>query len=275
MAWDFETDPEYQEKLDWADAFVRSEVEPLDYVWPHMQFVPMTAAMRAAIDPLKQEVRRHGLWATHLGPELGGHDSRKRHDGAFDGAVSGSAGIAARRDRRRHVDQARAALRVVMCEQRLRRPEERLDADVEHRAEPLGLDAFDRRVMQDHRVVDDCVDAPADARKIARNPLIGLAARDVARISERVAARLGDLGGRGAAALTVDVDDADRSAEACEMQGEVPPQAAARAGDQKMLVAEIVSHCELMPGFSCTQYTKAPNDVRTQKCLLRQHSRCR
>ena len=35
MAWDFETDPEYQEKLDWADAFVREEVEPLDLVCPH------------------------------------------------------------------------------------------------------------------------------------------------------------------------------------------------------------------------------------------------
>ena len=34
MAWDFETDPEFQEKLDWADAFVREEVEPLDLVWP-------------------------------------------------------------------------------------------------------------------------------------------------------------------------------------------------------------------------------------------------
>ena len=30
MAWDFETDAEYQELLDWADAFVREEVEPLD-----------------------------------------------------------------------------------------------------------------------------------------------------------------------------------------------------------------------------------------------------
>src|SRR5437016_13580786 len=30
MAWDFETEPEFQEKLDWADAFVRREVEPLD-----------------------------------------------------------------------------------------------------------------------------------------------------------------------------------------------------------------------------------------------------
>jgi hypothetical protein len=40
MAWDFETDAEYQAQLDWADAFVRDEVEPLDL-------------------------------ATHLGPELG------------------------------------------------------------------------------------------------------------------------------------------------------------------------------------------------------------
>ena len=34
MAWSFETEPEFQEKLDWADAFVREEVEPLDLLWP-------------------------------------------------------------------------------------------------------------------------------------------------------------------------------------------------------------------------------------------------
>jgi acyl-CoA dehydrogenase len=72
MAWDFETDPEYQEKLDWARQFVREEVEPLDLVWPHLQFVPLDDARRKVIDPLKEEVRRQGLWATHLGPELGG-----------------------------------------------------------------------------------------------------------------------------------------------------------------------------------------------------------
>ena len=72
MAWDFETDPEYQEKLDWASQFVRQEVEPLDYLFPHQQFVPMTDGQRKIIDPLKDEVRRQGLWATHLGPELGG-----------------------------------------------------------------------------------------------------------------------------------------------------------------------------------------------------------
>ena len=30
MAWDFSTEPEFQEKLDWIDEFVRDEIEPLD-----------------------------------------------------------------------------------------------------------------------------------------------------------------------------------------------------------------------------------------------------
>jgi acyl-CoA dehydrogenase len=72
MAWDFETEPEFQEKLDWADEFVRTEIEPLDDVWPGLQFTPLDANRRAAIDPLKQQVRDHELWAPHLGPELGG-----------------------------------------------------------------------------------------------------------------------------------------------------------------------------------------------------------
>ena len=72
MSWDFETEPEYQAQLDWADAFVREEVEPLDLVFPGLQFTPPEKKLREIIDPLKDEVRRHDLWATHLGPELGG-----------------------------------------------------------------------------------------------------------------------------------------------------------------------------------------------------------
>src|SRR6516165_3836258 len=72
MAWDFETDAEYQALLDWADAFVREEVEPLDLVWPGQEFVPLNDIRRKAVDPLKDQVRSKGLWATHLGPELGG-----------------------------------------------------------------------------------------------------------------------------------------------------------------------------------------------------------
>src|SRR4051812_30193556 len=72
MAWDFETDPEYQQKLDWASAFVRDKVEPLDHLFPHDVFVPLDDQRRRIVDPLKDEVRAQGLWATHLGPELGG-----------------------------------------------------------------------------------------------------------------------------------------------------------------------------------------------------------
>ena len=72
MGWDFETDPEYQAQLDWVDEFVREECEPLDLVWPHLQFTPLDENRRKVIDPLKDEVRKRGLWATHLGPELGG-----------------------------------------------------------------------------------------------------------------------------------------------------------------------------------------------------------
>ena len=72
MAWDFETEPEYQHKLDWASEFVRDKVEPLDHLFPREQFVPLDGARRAIVDPLKDEVRAAGLWATHLGSELGG-----------------------------------------------------------------------------------------------------------------------------------------------------------------------------------------------------------
>ena len=72
MAWDFRTDPEYQAQLDWVDTFVREEIEPLDMIFPDLQFHPLDDTRRAIIDPLKDEVRRRGLWATHLGPELGG-----------------------------------------------------------------------------------------------------------------------------------------------------------------------------------------------------------
>jgi acyl-CoA dehydrogenase len=72
MSWDFETEPEFQAKLGWADEFVREEVEPLDLVWPGLEFTPLDEARRKVIEPLKDEVRRQKLWATHLGPDLGG-----------------------------------------------------------------------------------------------------------------------------------------------------------------------------------------------------------
>ncbi|MFG1858687.1 acyl-CoA dehydrogenase family protein [Actinomadura geliboluensis] len=71
MAWDFETDPDYQELLDWADAFVRDEVEPLDLVLgdPYDKGDPR---YKRLVRPLQDQVRAKGLWACHLGPDLGG-----------------------------------------------------------------------------------------------------------------------------------------------------------------------------------------------------------
>src|SRR5271166_7178915 len=69
MAWDFETDPEFQKKLDWIEEFMEDKVEPLSNLGRAMM-VP--GAREKFIKPLQEEVKKQGLWACHLGPELGG-----------------------------------------------------------------------------------------------------------------------------------------------------------------------------------------------------------
>ena len=69
--FDFTIDPVYQKKLDWADAFVREEVEPLEFVFSRPWDRSDAAAMKA-VRPLMERVRAEGLWACHLPPELGG-----------------------------------------------------------------------------------------------------------------------------------------------------------------------------------------------------------
>jgi acyl-CoA dehydrogenase len=71
MAWDFETEPEFQMQLDWMDAFVRDEVEPLDLVLGDPYDVT-DGRMLERTRPLMQRVKERGLWACHLGPDLGG-----------------------------------------------------------------------------------------------------------------------------------------------------------------------------------------------------------
>ena len=71
MAWDFETDAEYQEKLDWVARFVREEVEPADRLVDHPLDLK-DPVRNALLRPLQEQVRSRGLWACHLGPELGG-----------------------------------------------------------------------------------------------------------------------------------------------------------------------------------------------------------
>jgi acyl-CoA dehydrogenase len=71
MGWDFETEPDFQEKLDWVDSFVTNEVQPLDLVLgnPYDKSNPRVLDL---IRPLQDQVRAQDLWACHLGPELDG-----------------------------------------------------------------------------------------------------------------------------------------------------------------------------------------------------------
>src|ERR1700685_378528 len=72
--WEFSTEPEFQEKLDWMTTFVREECEPLDLLFPHGgdPYDVHNKASRAILNPLQAKVKEQGLWACHLGPELGG-----------------------------------------------------------------------------------------------------------------------------------------------------------------------------------------------------------
>ena len=55
MAWDFETEPEFQAQLDWMDEFVREEIEPLDFILGHPN--DFTDPKRARLIPPLQEQR--------------------------------------------------------------------------------------------------------------------------------------------------------------------------------------------------------------------------
>lgn len=72
--WDFSTEPEFQEKLDWIAQFVREECEPLDLLFPEHgdPYDTRNARARAILEPLQAQVKKRGLWACHLDAKLGG-----------------------------------------------------------------------------------------------------------------------------------------------------------------------------------------------------------
>jgi acyl-CoA dehydrogenase len=72
VAWDFETEPEFQAKLDWMESFVRDEIIPLETLAEEWRSTEGRATLRRITDPLKEEVRKQGLWAAHLPPDMGG-----------------------------------------------------------------------------------------------------------------------------------------------------------------------------------------------------------
>ncbi len=68
MAWDFCTDPAFQEKLDWMRRFVDEELLPLELVDQGLNQKQLDALWA----PFKERVKEAGLWAAHLEPEHGG-----------------------------------------------------------------------------------------------------------------------------------------------------------------------------------------------------------
>ncbi len=66
MAWDFETEPEFEEQLAWMREFMREEIFPIETLRLSYD------GILEIIKPLQDEVRRRGLWAAHLPSELGG-----------------------------------------------------------------------------------------------------------------------------------------------------------------------------------------------------------
>jgi acyl-CoA dehydrogenase len=68
MSWDFSTDPEFQIQLDWMKGFVREEIWPLETVVDELTETELEEILLRLADRVKER----GLWAAHLGPEVGG-----------------------------------------------------------------------------------------------------------------------------------------------------------------------------------------------------------
>lgn len=75
MGWDFATEPDFQEHLDWMSEFVRAQVEPLDLLFhdrKHACFDTSDPLVTRLVKPLQAQVKKRGLWACHLTRDLGG-----------------------------------------------------------------------------------------------------------------------------------------------------------------------------------------------------------
>ena len=66
MAWDFKTDPEFQEKLDWMETFVRDEIFPLEVlgdVWR----TPEGRYVNRRLGKVRERSSQEGISATVAG----------------------------------------------------------------------------------------------------------------------------------------------------------------------------------------------------------------
>jgi acyl-CoA dehydrogenase len=68
MAWDFSTEPEFEEHLAWMRDLVREEIWPIEAIADEIA----QPELDRLLAPVKERVKDRGLWAAHLPPELGG-----------------------------------------------------------------------------------------------------------------------------------------------------------------------------------------------------------
>jgi acyl-CoA dehydrogenase len=74
MPIDFGVEPEFQRELDWIREFVDEEVVPLDLAFggEHYIYDKSHPVHAEVLRPLQEQVKKRGLWACHLGADLGG-----------------------------------------------------------------------------------------------------------------------------------------------------------------------------------------------------------
>ena len=58
MAWDFQTDPEFQVELDWMREFIDTEIIPLEPVLEEKS----RAEIAPVLEVLRDKVKARGLW---------------------------------------------------------------------------------------------------------------------------------------------------------------------------------------------------------------------
>ena len=66
--WDFETEPEFQQKLDWMRRFIDENLVPLEPIQAELP----ADEWRVVKQHLQQQVKDQGLWGAFLDPKLGG-----------------------------------------------------------------------------------------------------------------------------------------------------------------------------------------------------------
>ena len=68
MAWDFETEPEFEEQLVWMRGFIDRELIPLEPIFDRLPAEEWRVVQRH----LQDRVKAQGLWGAFLDPKLGG-----------------------------------------------------------------------------------------------------------------------------------------------------------------------------------------------------------